>query len=251
MGTIYNSADIYDLIENEDRYQAYKKHWEYLFKDKKISFLLDVSIGSGHVTIPVTDLGISLSGSDLSKDMLRNCARKLEDKGITPDLKQADFRDLSCWDNRKYDVVASTGNSLAYVSNEDVIKTIEQMDLHVNDGGYLYIDSRNWDKVLKERSRFYLYDPFFVGDDRINFTQVWDYNADGSMTFNLLYTFEKNNKIYRKERFEEHYIPVSKELILNKIKELGYKDFKTYMFPAYAPFENIEDVDWYTILAKK
>ena len=251
METIYNNADIYDLIENEDRYNAYKKHWENLFKEKSISTLLDVSIGSGQVTIPVTDLGIKLSGSDLSEDMLKNCEKKLISKGIEADLNKADFRDLSCWNARKFDVVASTGNSLAYVSNEDVLKAIELMDSHVADGGYLYIDIRNWDKILKEKKRFYLYDPFFVNDDRINFIQVWDYNSDGSMTFNLLYTFEKDNKIYRKEKFEEHYIPISKELMLIKLKDLGYKDIQTYMFPAYAPCENIDDVDWYTVFAKK
>ncbi|WP_458457227.1 hypothetical protein [Pseudobutyrivibrio sp.] len=36
MGSIYDKADIYDLIEDENRYNAYKKHWEYLFEGKKI-----------------------------------------------------------------------------------------------------------------------------------------------------------------------------------------------------------------------
>lgn len=251
MKTIYDSADIYDLIENEDRYNAYKKHWEYLFKDKDIKTMLDVSIGSGQVTIPVTDLGVKLSGSDLSENMLKNCKKKLDNKGIAAELKQSDFRKLSIWGDEKFDVVASTGNSLAYVSNEDVCKALEQMDSLVADGGYLYIDLRNWDKILKDRNRFYLYDPFFVEDDRINFIQVWDYNDDGSMTFNLLFTFEKDNNIYHKEKFEEHYIPVSRELILDKLKALGYKDIQTFMFPAFFPPKDIEEVDWYTIFARK
>ncbi|MBP5555872.1 MAG: class I SAM-dependent methyltransferase [Lachnospiraceae bacterium] len=251
MGSLYDKADIYDLIESEDRYKAYKKHWENLFEGKKIVSMLDISIGSGSVTLPVLDLGIALSGSDLSNEMLARCNKKISDKGFDPDLKTADFRDLSCWGDRKFDVVASTGNSLAYVSNEDVLRVLEQMDEHVSDNGYIYIDIRNWDKILREKKRFYLYDPFFVNGERVNLMQVWDYNTDGSMTFNLLYTFEKDRKIYRKETFEEHYNPISKGIITDKLKELGYSDIQLYSFPSNISMDSFENIDWYTILAKR
>ena len=251
MGSIYDHSEIYDLLEDENRYNAYKKHWEHLFEGKEIKSMLDISIGSGSVTLPVLDLNISLSGSDLSETMLNSCSKKISDKGFTPNLKVADFRDLSCWGNQKFDLVASTGNALAYVSNEDVCHVLEEMDKHVADNGFIYIDTRNWDKILKERNRFYLYNPFFAKGDRVNFTQVWDYNSDGSMTFNLLYTFEKDSKIYKKEIFEEHYNPVSKQLITDKLTELGYKVIQLFNFPSYAPMLPFEDIEWYTILAKK
>lgn len=61
MGSIYDRAEIYDLFEDEKRYQAYKKHWETSFEGKSIKSMLDVSIGSGSVTIPVMNQGIELS----------------------------------------------------------------------------------------------------------------------------------------------------------------------------------------------
>ncbi len=248
MASIYESADIYDLIENQERYEIYAAHWKHIFQGKNINTMLDVSIGTGSVTIPVTDCGVSLCGSDLSETMLKRCSAKLAGKDV--ELKKSDFRDLSCWGNRKFDIVASTGNSLAYVSNDDVLKAIEQMDSHVADNGYIYIDLRNWDKILRERNRFYLYNPFFVDDSRINLIQVWDYNPDSSMTFNLLFTFEKDNKIYRKEKFDEHYIPVSNNLITAKLEELGYSDFQIMNFPAQIPMKNFDDTDWYCLVAK-
>lgn len=251
MGSIYEHSEIYDLLEDENRYNAYKKHWKHLFEGKTIKTMLDISIGSGSVTLPVLDLNVSLCGSDLSVNMLKSCEKKIGDKGSFAELKIADFRDLSCWGDRKFDVVASTGNALAYVSNSDVCHVLEEMDKHVEQGGYIYIDTRNWDKISRERTRFYLYDPFFVGDDRVNFMQVWDYNQDGSMTFNLLYTFEKDLKIYKKEEFEEHYNPVSRSLILDKLNELGYTDIQLFNFPSYAPMKPFEDIEWYTILAGK
>lgn len=85
----------------------------------------------------------------------------------------------------------------------------------MKDGGYLYYDMRNWDKILEERNRFYLYNPMFVDDTRVNLIQVWDYNRDDSMTFHLLYTFE------------EHYYPVSRERLLDKLNSMGYRKFSS------------------------
>jgi ubiquinone/menaquinone biosynthesis C-methylase UbiE len=251
MASIYDSADIYDIIEDDTRYEMYVKHWEKVLGGKDIKSILDVSIGTGSVTLPVMDREILLSGSDLSESMLANCRKKIEAKGFNPDLKCSDFRNLSCWGDLTFDMVASTGNSLAYVSNDDAAKALREMDKHVNEGGYIYIDIRNWDKIVSEKTRFYVYDPFFVGDTRLNLIQVWDHNADGTVTFNLLYTFEKENRIYRKEKFEEHYIPLSKNIILKTLEEMGYHDVSVMGFPSQRTYDDIDKVDWFTIVAQK
>lgn len=250
MSDLYNRADIYDLVETDDRFDVYKKHWEYILQDTKIQSFLDVSIGSGCVTLPLAELGIELSGSDLSAAMLDNCRKKAQRRGYQVDLQQSDFRDLSCWQSKKFDCVASTGNSLAYVTNDEVMEVLTKMDNMVSQGGYLYFDIRNWDRILRERQRFYLYNPFFDGETRVNMMQVWDYSLDGSMIFNLLYTFERNNKIFQKEIFEEHYYPISKQLLLSKMSELGYRKIQQFCFPSI--FEHDADkAEWYCILAKK
>ena len=66
MEKLYDRADIYDLLENDSRYEITKGHWQYLLKGKPVRSLLDVSIGSGNMTLPVLDLGIDLYGSNLS-----------------------------------------------------------------------------------------------------------------------------------------------------------------------------------------
>ena len=81
MASIYDRADIYDLLEDENRYQIYRKHWETVLKDRPVETFLDVSIGSGNVTLPLLDLGIRLSGSDLSSCMLEKCRKKAEATG--------------------------------------------------------------------------------------------------------------------------------------------------------------------------
>lgn len=251
MASLYDRADIYDLIENEDRYNVYKKHWETILENRPIETFLDVSIGTGNVTLPVTDLGIRLSGSDLSETMLESCRKKADARNLMVDLRHCDFRNAASCFSETFDCVASTGNSLPYVSNEDVLGTLEQMDRLIKPGGYLYFDVRNWDKILRERNRFFLYNPFYNGDTRINLIQVWDYHEDDTMTFNLLYTFEKDNRIFQREIFEEHYIPVRRELLFGKLHEMGYEDIVTMNFPSIIRDFDIDTTDWYCVIARK
>lgn len=250
MASLYDRADIYDLLENEKRYNITKEHWEQMLAGKSVHTLLDVSIGSGNLTLPLLDLGIRLYGSDLSEAMLDRCRKKARAREMEVDLRVSDFRELTKNFSQQFDCVASTGNSLAYVKNEEVLGVLEQMDAMVAPGCYLYFDLRNWDKIVRTKQRFYLYNPAFVEDTRVNLVQVWDYCPDGSMDFNLLYTFERDNRIVQKESFCEHYYPVPQKLLLDKLNAMGYRDMVIETFPVqFGKFT--DNTDWYCVMARK
>ena len=147
MAKLYDRADIYDLLENEQRYQIVRRHWERVLREKQVRTLLDVSIGSGNQTLPLAELGVTLYGSDLSGEMLDRCREKAEKRGFSVDLRVSDFRRLDERFDTAFDCVASTGNSLPYVKNEEVPDVLAQMDRLVRPGGYLYLGLRNWDGV--------------------------------------------------------------------------------------------------------
>lgn len=252
METLYERADIYDLLEKDPaRYAFTKKHWETILKGKQVQSLFDVSIGSGNMTLPLLELGVELHGSDLSEPMLDRCREKAAARGAALDLHVCDFRSLTQVIAGQFDCVSSTGNSLPYVTNREVLGVLEEMDKLVRPGGYLYFDLRNWDLILQTRQRFYLYNPVFDGDIRINLVQAWDYLDDGTMDFNLLYTFEKENKILQKEVFQEHYYPISQTLLLDKLRQLGYREPEIYRFPAFAGAYDPDVHDWYSVIARK
>ncbi len=251
MASLYNRADIYDLLENDSRRNVCKTHWETILAGKQVRTLLDVSVGTGNVTLPAAELGVELSGSDLSAAMLENCRKKAADRGLAITLECCDFREVASHFAKQFDCVASTGNSLPYVSNADVLKTLEQMDALVRPGGYLYFDTRNWDKILLEKPRFYLYPPFFNGETRVNLVQVWDYHEDNTMTFHLLYALEQDNRIFQREFFEEHYIPIRRDILLNKLQCLGYGEPEITCFPAREKGVVPEAADWYCLIAQK
>lgn len=251
MPKLYERSEIYDLIENESRRIWIREHYETIFQGKEIHTLLDVSIGSGGMTLPIADLGIRLYGSDLSQDMLDKCQMKADGFHIPITLKCSDFRTVSAQFPQQFDCVISSGNSLGYVPNDDVLLTLEQMDHLIKDGGYLYFDIRNWDMILSKKPRYYLYNPSFLGDTRINLMQFWDYPPDGCVDFNLLYTFEKENRILQHEHFIEHYFPIRQQLLLDKLEQLGYSNVEIYSMPKHRGVFDIETSEWYCVIAKK
>ena len=251
MGKLYDRAEIYDLIESEARSESIRRDWAAFLGERPIRTLLDVSVGTGGMTLPLQELGIEVFGSDLSEAMLARCREKAAVKGRPMDCRQADFRDLSCWAGRSFDCVASTGNSLGYVETADVRLALEKMDALVKPGGYLCFDSRNWEKIQREKQRFYLYDPFFRGDDRINLVQVWDHDPDGSIAFHLLYTFERDGHIFRKEHFEERYHPFPLSLATDALRSLGYTDLTLRPLPSFSPETDFAKMDWYRLIARK
>lgn len=251
MGNLYDRADIYDLTENEEQKDIIRNDWKQFLGERQINTLLDVSIGTGSMTLPLQDLNIEIYGSDLSEEMLSKCREKSQTKQKAIRLECSDFRDLSCWKDMKFDCVASTGNALGHVSNEDILQTIVRMDEHIRPGGYLCFDSRNWEKIQREKQRFYLYNPFFHDGVRINLVQVWDHNPDGTITFNLLYTFEQENRIIQKEIFEEHYHPFSLDIIEKKLSELGYGSIYMRPVPCTVSETDFNMIDWYRVIAQK
>ena len=112
MAKLYERDDIYDLLESEARDSITQKHYETVFSGKSIGSLLDVSIGTGCMTLPVHELGIQLSGSDLSSHMLQRCQKKCDARKIPATLKCCDFRHVAEVFHQQFDCVASTGHSL-------------------------------------------------------------------------------------------------------------------------------------------
>lgn len=250
MADLYSNTEFYDLLDTDKKYAAVRRNWASLIEGKDIRTMLDVSIGTGSMTLPVCDLGVELSGSDLSRDMLDKCAKKAVEKGYDVKLVQSDFCSVAEKFDRQFDLVASTGNSLPHVSNNRVLTALSQMDALVKPGGWLYYDIRNWDRILAEHTRFYTYNPTFQGDMRVNLVQVWDYNPDGTITFNLLYALERENRIFQKEILDCTYHPVSRRFLLDHLAKMGYTDIQPMCHPTEMPGKP-EDADWYCVMARK
>ena len=251
MPDLYDYPEIYDERFSEKANRAYKSHYEKMLEGKEIHSILDCSFGTGCLTFCLAELGYQVSGSDLSNTMLEQARKKAAQKGFDVDLKQCDFRELSKVFHTPFDCVMSTGNALAHVPENDVRLTLREMDSLIKPGGYLYLDSRNWDVEVKNRQRFRWYRPFIREDGvRINYVQDWDYNPDGSLDIHILHGYERDGEIFESRDFEEHLHPFSIEVVRSELDKMGYQDVVVKPLP-YFRDKPFEEIGWYALIARK
>lgn len=248
--SLYDRAEIYDLRFNQRGWDIFREHYENIFAGTGVKTLLDCSIGSGNLTLELAELGYQVTGSDLSEVMLSKCREKAEKRNLKVELFPSDFREIDKTAPGKYDCVMSTGNSLPYVSNEDVVRTLAAMDRLVTPGGYLYLDTRNWDNILAEKQQYYFYRPMFHGDLRVDTIQFWEHHGDGTITFHIVFALEREGKVVQREVFQELYHPIKRSVIENVLEKMGYQIKRLEPHPVQAPVP-AEEAEWYCILAKK
>ncbi len=90
----------------------------------------------------------------------------------------------------------------------------------------------------------------FHGDLRVDTIQFWEHHPDGTITFHIVFTLEKDGKPVQREVFQEHYFPVKRCLLEDTLGKLGYKIERLENYPVMDP-RPVDSADWYCILARK
>lgn len=91
---------------------------------------------TGNLTLPLCDLEIWLTGSDLIEGSRSDAGKRRRKMGFMSPCA-SDFRILTECLRQRFDWVASTGNSLPRVNNAELIVVLEQMDALIKPGGWL------------------------------------------------------------------------------------------------------------------
>ena len=246
---------------------VYKEYYNKVFSELNINRIHDCTCGSGALTFPLIYLGYNVSGSDISEIMVDHAKDRVKSENLNNDFFVADLRNINNYNLGKIDCLISTGNSLAHVNNEDFFDFITSASRLLSKNSYLYFDTRNWDKIVEHKQRFLPY-RLNITDERIQqILQVWDYNADNSITFNILIHDYTNDGylIGTDYQFVPPYYPITYKDINEILSRNGFRIIKRYNFDLFGlwktdqskniDFIESEDdlamVDWYSVLAIK
>lgn len=181
---LYETAALFNQNMNPDKQQKFRELYTSLFSPYQVHSIHDCSIGAGGSTLPLASLGYRVSGSDLSQNLLDQAGRNFAAAGFNVRLFVSDFRSLAQTLTGPVDCLISTGNSLPHVNNQDAERFVRTATGLVNPGGLLFIDLRNWDKVLAERPVFSARDPLVMtADKHVSLYQIWNWHDDDSVDF--------------------------------------------------------------------
>jgi SAM-dependent methyltransferase len=149
--------------------------------------VLDAACGTGMHTLELASLGYSVVGTDYSDGMI-NVARQHSDRAqARATFLVAAFGELRQRVGNDFDAVLCLGNSLPHAVTPDLLHaTLDDFRACLRPNGLLLIQNRNLDSVLAKQDRWMSPQGFRADRDEWLFVRFYDFENDGSLTFNVL-----------------------------------------------------------------
>jgi len=262
---IYDTPILYGQHMDNDSQNKFMEFYRSIFSNYKISSIHDCTIGAGGSTLPLAKLGYTVSGSDISENLLNKCKENFLNNGFSPNLFIADFRYIGDFIDTRIDCLISTGNSLPHVDINGFNVFLQTSNKILFKDGLLFFDIRNWDTINDERPIIHAMDPIkMTSDEHISRYLLFNWHDNGSVTFSFATSTDKNGKhdsIYVIS--VPVYYPLFRKDISKSLKENGYKIINYYDMDKYwlskgmekekkGDFEkDFEKIQWYGVLAQK
>ena len=262
---LYKTSALFNQNMSRKQQEKLLEFYKQVFSDYQITNIHDCSIGAGGTTIPLAKLGYQISGSDISENLLGKAKANFEAEGYNIELFVSDFRKLSEVLSNTYDCIISTGNSLPHVDNQDVSNFIHRISTKINQNGFIFIDIRNWDKILNEKPIFKARDPFVMTEEEhVSLYQVWNWHDDRSVDFIFVTSIDKKGKHEKTSlTYAPTYYPLKYADLEKMLNENGFEikrcfdvdylwqssneeEIKTGNFK-----DDFDKINWYAVLAQK
>jgi SAM-dependent methyltransferase len=182
--------------------------------------VLELMAGTGRVSLPLIEAGITLTCVDISGELLAILRDKLAQRSLAADIYQADVCELDL--GKQFDLVLIPFNSFAHlVSSEDQRRALERIRQHLTPNGRLILTLGNPTKrrasvdgklrLFRKYSRgdgqgtllLWLLENFSSTDDRVvEMSEFFEeYDARGILQSKRL--MELRFRLTTKEEFEE------------------------------------------------
>ncbi|MEW9049555.1 MAG: class I SAM-dependent methyltransferase [Neobacillus sp.] len=161
-------AYLYDELMQDAPYAE----WVRLVKDKQKKFniegksLLDLGCGTGELSVRLAKEGFSVTGIDLSSDMLAVAQAKAEAAGVKIPFYEQNMAEMEGLDS--FDVIGIFCDSLNYLqSDEEVIHTFSKVFQHLKAGGVFIFDVHSIYKV----NQIFINQTYAAADDHLSY--IW------------------------------------------------------------------------------
>ncbi|MBM7615963.1 class I SAM-dependent methyltransferase [Alkaliphilus hydrothermalis] len=262
---LYNTSALFNQNMSKEQQDKFQEFYKKVFSEYDITTIHDCSVGAGGTTIPFARLGYQVSGSDLSENLLNKAKENFKREGYDVELFPCDFRKLGEVLPNTYDCIISTGNSLPHVNNQDVHEFIKNIATKINKDGLLFLDMRNWDKILKERPIFSARDPLVMtAEEHVSLYQIWNWHDDLSVDFIFVSSTDRQGKHEKTSILSAPtYYPLKFEAYEKMLNDNGFEvkscfdvdglwfkpqneEMKTGNFQ-----EDFDNIGWYAVLAQK
>lgn len=212
--TYREMAYVYDLFMDDAPYDKWVSFAEALINkvDFPVKNIADLGCGTGEITIKLAEKGYTMTGVDLSVEMLAKAEQKAREKQQPVQFLQQDLRALEGLNN--IDVAISFCDVINYIiSRQDIKQVFRNVWEALSDGGLFIFDVHSLNHVENNLVNETFAD---VTDEH---SYIWFCeagNESGEMFHELTFFFKNEDKY---ERFDESHHQ----------KTLSINDYEQYL----------------------
>jgi SAM-dependent methyltransferase len=196
-------AYLYDELMQDAPYEEWVKFVKAKLQKYQVDGknLLDLACGTGELSVRFAKEGFSVTGVDLSADMLAVAQAKAQEEGLSIPFFEQDMANLE--GHGEFDIIGIFCDSLNYLkSDDDVIHTFSSAYEHLKDEGLFLFDVHSVYKI----SQGFINQTFALADDDVSY--IWNSFAGeetNSVEHELsFFVFDEQTGKY--DRFDEvHY----------------------------------------------
>jgi SAM-dependent methyltransferase len=178
-----------------EQYDAFAEDYDWLFSDTMLSGepqyeslrhvldslpprgnILDCACGTGILALALSRYGHKVVGTDASEGMIRAARARAEAHGLGVPFHVCPWERLPKECDRKFDLALCCGNSIGHCRDSaEMVRSLRGIHSVLNVGGRLVLDTRNWAKLLAERTRYTHFGPRSRDGKRCVPIYIWNF----------------------------------------------------------------------------
>jgi SAM-dependent methyltransferase len=207
--------------------------------------ILDCACGIGSAAIGLARRGYRVTASDGSSSMVAEAERRARAAALDISFATCPWDDLASRFNDPFDLVLCVGNSISHTPNRcSTLRALAAMRAVLKPGGTFLVDTRNWEKMRRERARITLPNGVVERDGMQCIPlRLWDHQTDWNAPHHLelLLIFEQAKQVSFR-RYALTYRPVRYLELRACMEEIGFTIHRS---------DYSDDADWYELEGKR
>lgn len=230
------SVPLYDRFDDYDRFIRWERRLahELPFIEEQLAAVgarrvLDVACGTGKHAIALAQRGYQVTGADLSAGMIERARGNAADAGCDVQFIAAGFGQLEAQVEGSFDALLCLGNSLPHVlTQEELHGTLADFASVLRPGGLLFIQTRNFDRVLASEERWMAPLSHREGEREWVFLRLYDFNADGPLSFHVITLAREGGGAWTQQVESTQLRPWRQADLLPVIAGTGFAEVRLY-----------------------
>lgn len=202
--------------------------------------VLELTSGTGRVSMPLLNAGIDLTCVDYSREMLAVLKKKIEKSGLNCQVHKMDITELSL--DKKYDLILIPFNSLSEITEKrNHKKTIEGVYNHLTETGVFICTLHNpkirlktIDGTLRQMGKYQ------ISNDRTLIMQyIFNYSDKSQIVSGLQFyeIYDDSNNLIGKRYLDVNFYLFQKKEFEELIESVGFRIIDLYGDYYYSRFD--------------